>query len=104
MPGKKIGYTLEQHERLGLELQTMRDRLNKTFVDLQKNYRRDAKAIRKAGAALNAVDKLRSELDSLVCKEQAGNKDLECTKVYYRAHRSDYVKNPQPITPNPKDW
>jgi hypothetical protein len=84
---KKPGYNLEQHEKLGLELQTMRDRLVKIEVELSHAY-----PFKTAGLAKNAwkaIDTLRCSLDDKVCAENRFLKDAG--KVYYRANRPDYT-------------
>jgi len=83
---KKSGLTLERHETLGLELQTMRDKLVNIVVELSRAY--PAKVSGIASKACDTIDSLRSALDDKVCAE---NKDFtDATKVYYRANRSDY--------------
>lgn len=87
MSPKKAGYTLEKHEKLGLELQTMRDRLVKIQVELSHAY--PLKLSGMASKAWDAIDRLRCELDNKVCMENPTFK--EATRVYYRANRPDYT-------------
>lgn len=83
---KKLGFTLEQHEKLGLELQTMRDSLVKITVEIGKAYPNKIAEI--ASKASDIIDSLRSALDDKVCIE---NRDLkDASRIYYRANRSDY--------------
>ena len=101
MGKRKPGYTLEQHEQLGLELQTMRDRLNSIFVDLQNHYGRTDKIASMVESTCHQLDKLRDDLKDRLLKEQTDKKEADLGQVYFRSSRSDYV-NPQPITPSSK--
>ncbi|QOX78763.1 hypothetical protein FY034_07405 [Trichlorobacter lovleyi] len=89
---KKPGYTIEQHEQLGIELQAMRDRLVKIQVELSHAY--PIKLASKVDPACKAVDALRCALDDQICKEHPGNKDM--LRVYYRANRADYKEPESP--------
>jgi hypothetical protein len=87
---KKPGYTLEQHEQLGIELQSMRDRLVKIQVELSYAY--PIKLANKVNPACKAVDVLRCALDDQISREHPGNKDV--LRVYYRAGQAAY-KEPE---------
>jgi hypothetical protein len=76
----KPGYTLEQHERLGKELQAIRDRLVTIQVELSHAY--PIKLAGLVGIASDAVDKLRLVLDEQVCREHQGSS--ESLKIYLR--------------------
>ena len=80
---KKPGLPLEQHEKLGLELQVMRDRLVSITVELSKAYPHKISDI--ASKAYQVIDSLRNVLDDKVCGENPNFKNA--TKVYYRANR-----------------
>lgn len=82
---KKPGLTLEQHEKLGLELQMMRDNLINISVKLSKAYPHKISAI--SSKAGETIDVLRSALDDKVCQENPNLKDV--TKIYYRSNRAD---------------
>jgi hypothetical protein len=86
---KKPGLTLEQHEKLGLELQTMRDRLVNISVELSKAYPHKISDI--SSKASETIDVLRNALDDKVCQENPNFKDA--TKVYYRSNRPDYKRS-----------
>lgn len=83
---KKPGLTLEQHDKLGLELQIMRDKLINISVELSKAYPLKISDI--SSKAGETIDVLRSALDDKVCQENPGIKDA--TKFYYRSNRDDY--------------
>ena len=87
MSPKKPGYTLEEHEKLGLELQTMRDRLVFMTTELSKAYPFKVSDIAKK--ASQCIDSLRNVLDDKVCQENQTCE--EAGRVYYRAGRADYV-------------
>jgi hypothetical protein len=85
---RKPGLTLEQHEKLGLELQIMSDRLVTISVELCKAYpRKIADVASKAG---DTILGLRGALDDKVCQENPGLKEAE--KIYYRSHREGYKR------------
>ena len=90
MPRKKPGYSFEQHDNLGKDLQSMRDKLLSISVDLSKAYPVKAKVSNLASRASYAIDTLRNELDSLIFREHTGKvKSDILKKTYYRAGRDD---------------
>jgi regulator of replication initiation timing len=97
MSNQKPRYSLEQHDKLALELQTMRDRLSDIYVELGEAY--PFKVADVAKKAINSIDALRSILDGEVCKEQFHKKNIDPSEIYYRAGRKDYKRNPKPIYP-----
>lgn len=85
---KKTGFTIEQHEKLGPELQAMCARLGKIAVEVYKAYPEDIGAI--AQNACDATQALRNILDNKVCAE---NRDLEDPiSIYYCPGRMDHKK------------
>ena len=99
---KKKGFSLEQHDQSGLELQTMFDRLVEIVVDISNHYPRRSKVDRLAEKAYATIFELRSELDNLACKEHGHRTDMNPGECYFRATRVDHIKDPQPIRPFPK--
>jgi len=89
---KKPGLTLEEHDKLGAELQVMRDRLVDISVSLGKAYP-NAKLKGVPGKAWKVVDDLRSLLDGFVFQEYRDRDTQELSQVYYRATRPDYKKS-----------
>lgn len=87
MSPKKPGMTFSEHDKLGLELQTMRDRLIKISGQLSHAY--PLKISTDISKALHAIDRLRSNLDNVVCIENPTLNDA--LKTYYRAGRPDYT-------------
>ncbi len=90
MPQKKPGFTLEQHDKLGLELQTIRDKFTKIVGELSKAYGKETTAY--ASRALDDMDELRSRMDEHICEEQRNNSSIDLNKYYYRANRDDYLE------------
>lgn len=80
MSPKKPGYTLEQHEKLGIELQNMRDRLGEITSELSQAYPFKLSDIAKK--AKLEIDMLRGKLESIVCQENPAIKDA--FKIYKR--------------------
>jgi len=74
---KKPGYTLEQHEKLGLELQIMRDRLNQVAGELSEAY--PVKISNIAIRARDGVDDLRKTLDKQIFIEYRGQEGVGST-------------------------
>jgi hypothetical protein len=97
MSPRKPRYTLDQHDMLGLELQTIRDRLVRIEAELGKAY--PLKLAGKAGKVVAAVDELRSSMDEQVFKEYPSITNIKPTQIYYRASRPDHVRDPRPILP-----
>lgn len=64
---KKTGFTYEQHETLGLELLTMRNRLHKIHTELASAY--PHRFADKAAATWKSIDSLRTALENKVCQE-----------------------------------
>ena len=76
---KKPGYTLDQHDKLGLELQNMRDRLGEITAELSAAY--PFKISDQAKKAKLHLDALRGELQTIVCQE---NPSIDAFKLYNR--------------------
>lgn len=78
---KKEPLTFEEHDALGAELQTIRDRLGKIAVRLERAYRKEI--MREALKAQRVTDGLRALLDDRVYAENHGSgKNLSL--VYFR--------------------
>jgi hypothetical protein len=105
MPQKKKGFTLDQHEQLGLELQTMHDRFVKIKTEIDNHYATKGStkenAPKLAARIYNDLINLRGALDKQVGNEQSNNKNINSVEIYFRATRDDHIKNPQPIRPLP---
>ena len=92
---KKPGYTFEQHEKLGIELQAMYDRIGDIYVELGKAY--TLKLADKVRPALNAVENLRRVLCNQVCQEHPEKDGL--LGVYMRGiHDQQKPELPQSST------
>lgn len=64
---RRIGFSRAQHERVGLELARMRDRLGNLWCCIQRaeGVSRGRKALAKARAVEKAIDALRGELSGI---------------------------------------
>ena len=89
MSPKKPGLTYDEHEKLSLELHTMKNRLNQIRNQLNQAYRLkiSEKTSEKIANAQMWIYDLCSELDHLVCKENQ-SKD-KASKLYCWANRPD---------------
>ena len=106
MKSEKTGFKIAQHNQLGLELQTMYDRLNAISKSLTMHYRvsgADAKAHGYTNKMIENLNHLRSELERLACIDLGKNHIPDVKTIYYRAGREDHVSNPQPIRPFPEE-
>jgi hypothetical protein len=83
MSKRKLGYSLEKHNKLGVALQAMREQLLKIADDLGKAYPKTTSHL--AVRSAERIDKLRSELDDIVCREDPERKDA--IRVYFRGSK-----------------
>ena len=103
MPQKMKGFTLDQHEQLGLELQTIYDRFVVIKTNLNNTYGKDDDATVFANKIFNNLIELKGVLDKTVGNEQSTNKEIDTHKIYFQALREDHIRYPQPIRPVPQD-
>ena len=112
MPKKKTGYTWEQHDQLGLEIQTMYERLVRINTDLSNHYPKTGIVMEKGPKVnpvattekiLNLFLQLRDELEKAAGKEHYGKVRADIKQLYYRGTREDHISNPQPIRPFPRE-
>lgn len=101
MPAKKTGFTLEHHDQLGLEIQTIRDRMAFIGMDITNYYNQDDKDDVKniTNRISDDLEKLRDRLEESLFKEHPGS----TTETYYRATRKDHIRYPAPIRPYPQE-
>ena len=98
MANKKRRFTEEEHEQLGLELQTIRDRLTQIICDISGAY--PHKTNTNTGKALYYIDALRDVMELELFKEiPEYNKSEHHLHIYPRAMRTDYIRYPKPICP-----
>ena len=112
MPKKKPGYTLEKHDQLGLELQTIHDRMNEIIVGLSEHFpvsgvrvsdERKVNPYATAKKIRELILELRSELDDIAIKTLECDSRTDLTQLYFRGSREDHIRNPQPIRPFPRE-
>jgi hypothetical protein len=89
MPSLKPGFTLEQHEQLGIELQKMRDIFPKQIVKLSKAYPQRTGVVDLAYRALEAIEMPRTKMDDLVCQEHPESESKNVLNIYYRKGREE---------------
>lgn len=99
---KKTGLAFELHDRFGLELQTINDRLIEIATQISDHYPKRSRMAKKVEKAYIALLDLRNELDEAVCTEHGHRTDINPAECYYRTSRDDYIKDPQPIRPFPQ--
>ena len=88
---KKPGLTIEQHDRIGLELQTMRDSLLYLSSIIGAAYPRKEKVYKLSTKARDLLDEFRSALDDRAFVDHRELTDMTViNKLYYRAGRPDY--------------
>ncbi len=82
---KKPRFTLEQHEKMGLELHNIRERFADLRHEISVAYPKTVYSY--AMKAQHAIDELRKVLDNCVYAENPGNTGL--IRCYYRRNRED---------------
>lgn len=86
MEPKKTGFTLEQHEQFGIEIQTMHNRLQEISTDLSKHYRftgNEGKPHKYVNQIIEIFRNLRSELERFACNDLGKNAVPDIKKIYY---------------------
>lgn len=76
----KPGLTPEQHTQLGAELFATRQTLTKAYVMIANAYPQNLPAVNALRSAAIKVDKTRSDLDSLLARD---NPDAFDPAIYY---------------------
>jgi len=75
--------TLEQHKEIGKELHQIRNRLTGLVLKVGDTYPHVSGLYKCASEAVNALDTLRSRLDSQLFEEHREIGTRELTRVYY---------------------
>ena len=101
MPEDPHGFTADQHEKLGRELQIMRDKMTTIIDELGKVYQRETAAI--ASRVLASLDDLRFHMDNQICREHPSSPNLEPTQVYFRPNRADYQRPELDLSPEAQE-
>ena len=92
---KNPGYTIDQHEQLAIEIQTMRDRIRIIGSDLILHYPIKTKAIGRLKKIELLFEEVKNEMENLAYKEHMGKTDTELGKLYSRPLREDHVNSPK---------
>lgn len=82
---KKTRFTVEQHEKMGKELQIIRDRLGQICVEIDNSYPRSSGMEDLAFKSQKFIDELRNKLDSCIFDENRSIATIAFAKVYYRS-------------------
>lgn len=82
---KKPRFTLEQHEKMGLELHSIREKVASLRHEISVAYPKNIYSY--AIKAQHAIDELRNVLDNCVHAENPGGS--EPIRCYYRKNRQD---------------
>ncbi|MBF0232877.1 MAG: hypothetical protein HQK65_07545 [Desulfamplus sp.] len=103
---KKQGLTFEEHDELGLELQTIYDRMvivKKNFSTKhypEKNGGKHAATVkRELKQMVASLSNLKGSLEELLFLDCPDKDSETLQKIYFRALREDHVRSPQPIRP-----
>lgn len=106
MSEQKHGLTFEEHDELGIEVQTIHDRMVIIQTTLENQYKgadkdsRASKAIIEAEKIVKAIIKLKSNLEETLFADCPQEDKEKLLTIYYRAVREDHVRSPQPIRPS----
>jgi hypothetical protein len=80
---KKTPMNWDEHVELGHELLAIKKRLGKLSLTIPNRLGLSSKAGKKSGAAVRALDELRSELDSVLYQAFPGKSHEELASVYF---------------------
>lgn len=80
--GKLVPLTYEEHVTLGVNLKAVREQLLTIVIRTSRGYGVSSRSVKLADQATVAVDRLRCELDSLLCQSLAPS-DSSWRGVYY---------------------
>jgi len=106
MPAKKTGFTLKQHDQLGLELQTIYDRMQIIVSEISENYPvsgPEGKAYRLAKQIVSNVFDLRAEMSRHAGNENTHLSHEDIQRLYEKKFCDIHISNPRPIRPFPQE-
>jgi hypothetical protein len=83
MPASKPGLTFAEHQKIGGELRRIYRQLTDNFSIISKAYGPSSKASKAGERALKYLNRLRSDLDNEVSRENPERSDAEVTACYY---------------------
>lgn len=89
---RKPRFTLDEHDKLGQELHTMRERMIEIQIQLSKAYPFKTNVPGKACQVLESIDSLRCRLDDMVFIENQHLPTKEKAQIYYRNLKSDHLE------------
>ncbi len=95
-----MGFPIEKHNELGLELIDIHNRMLQMMGAIYDNYPKDSKVWALTNRAAGAIMELRCELDACVNKEHKDNKDFDPFKIYFsrirKKMKSSHLMGPSP--------
>ena len=83
MPARKPGFTFEEHQKIGGELKRIHRHLTDNFLIISKAYGPSSKASKSGERALKYLNRLRSDLDNEVFRENPERSNPELIACYY---------------------
>ncbi len=91
---RKRGFTLNQHDNLGIFLTATRERLLYESLAVERAYGKTSREYKQADKALREIDTFRNVMDNAINREHPFTEkmDPEPTAYYYRASRPDHHK------------
>ena len=78
---EKMGFSFEEHQKIGRELFVTQERLISALVKISSAY--PLKVSSKLDRAIDIIYKVRSDLDDRLFKEHRGKVDTDLTRIYY---------------------
>ena len=80
---RKTGLTLEQHQQLGLDLETARLLLLRAYVTLGRAYPLATKQVRATEVAEKAIRRVKLVMDDVACEQFPESSGVQATHLYY---------------------
>lgn len=89
---RKRGFTLDQHDSLGMFLTSTREQLLYERLAISRAYGKTSREYKQADKTLKAVDTLRNIMDNAINREHPFTEkmDPEPSRYYYRGNRPDH--------------
>jgi hypothetical protein len=98
----QMGFSIEKHNKLGLELADLHERMLEIMIEIYEQYPKDSEACMRANRAAGVIMELRFELDACVTQEHGKTKDVDPFKIYFSRTRQKKTDTSQPMLPSPE--
>jgi hypothetical protein len=92
MPTRKPGFTFEEHQKIGAELKRIHRLLTNNFLIVSKAYGPSSRASKSGERTLKYLNRLLSDLDNEVFRENPDRSNAELIGCYYAAGESRSAK------------